>query len=193
MKKFVVLLLVVLGIALYWLEMKAPRLDRSYCAFCDSKILEYQKFAEDAHVVALYTHKPMLPGHCLILPKRHVERLEMLSEEEIVHIHRMIQKVDRAATSVFGTSSYLILQKNGSEVGQTVPHVHFHYIPRKENDASTLKFIMKMYLANMKKPISKEEMEMITRQMKEAIESEQKLSLHPEERPLQPLAQIGQF
>ena len=37
-----------------------------------------------------------------------------------------------------------ILQKNGIEVGQTEPHVHFHYIPRGEGNTSTLEFRVRM-------------------------------------------------
>lgn len=86
-----------------------------------------QAFYKNDLVLALYSHKPIYPGHCLIIPKRHVERFEMLSEEEITEIGRVIKKVNQAVEKVFQTSSYLLLQKNGREVGQT-PHVHVHYI-----------------------------------------------------------------
>ncbi len=102
------------------------------CVFCDGEVLNRQKFYEDDLVFALYTHKPVLPGHCLILPKRHVERFEMLTDEEILRITQAIRLVNEAATQVFHTASYLILQKNGVEVGQSVPHLHFHYIPGKK-------------------------------------------------------------
>ncbi len=140
-----------------------------YCAFCDTTVLEYQKFYEDDLVVALYTHKPILEGHCLIIPKRHAERFEMLSDEEMVQVGRVIRKVDLAASKVFNTSSYLLLQKNGAEVGQTVPHVHFHYVPRQAGDDSTLKFIAKMFIANALSPIPSSEMEEIVERMKEAM------------------------
>lgn len=143
-----------------------------YCAFCDPEVLNRQKFYEDDLVLALFTHKPMLSGHCLIIPKRHVERFEMLSDEEMVQIGRVIKNVHQAATKVFKTSSYLVLQKNGLEVGQTVPHVHFHYIPRESGDDSTLKFLVKMFTANVLGPISSAEMQSIVEKMKEAMKSE---------------------
>lgn len=82
----------------------------------------------------------------------------MLTDEEITQMGRVIKRVDQAVMKVFGTSSYLLLQKNGLEVGQSVPHVHFHYIPRKAGDDSAIQFIFKMYLANIKPPISQDEM-----------------------------------
>jgi histidine triad (HIT) family protein len=141
-----------------------------YCAFCDPSVLDRQKFYEDELVMALYTHKPVLPGHCLVIPKRHVERFELLTDEEITQIGRVIRKVDRAVMKVFGTSAYLLLQKNGIEVGQTVPHVHFHYIPRKAGDNSTLGFLVRMYVADAKGPISPDKLQVIVDNLKQAIE-----------------------
>lgn len=141
------------------------------CPFCDHKVLDNQKFYEDDLVLVLYTHKPILPGHSLIIPKKHVERFEMLSEIEIMQIGQVIKKVNHAAEKVFGTSSYLLLQKNGKEVGQSVPHVHFHYIPRKTGDDSIIKFLIKMYLVNFGNPIKSTEMQEIVEKMKTAIEN----------------------
>lgn len=141
----------------------------SYCAFCDPAVLERQAFYEDELVLALYTHKPVLPGHCLVIPKRHVERFENLTEAEITHMGRVLKKVDLAAMKVWGTSSYLLLQKNGREVGQSVPHVHFHYIPRKAGDGSAVTFLFNMCLANLKKPLSAEEVRPIVEKMREAM------------------------
>lgn len=141
----------------------------SYCAFCDRAVLDRQKFYEDDFVLALYTHKPILPGHCLVISKRHVERFEQLADEEIIRIGQVIKMVHRAASRSFGTSSYLLLQKNGQEVGQMVPHVHFHYVPRQAGDSSSLLFVLKMYLANLKSPISSEEMQEQVEKLKSAI------------------------
>ncbi len=140
------------------------------CAFCDAAVLEYQHFYEDDLVIGLYTHKPTMPGHCLIIPKRHVERFEMLSDEESLRMFQVIKKTDVAAQKVFGTSAYLLLQKNGHEVGQTVPHVHFHYIPRKAGDSSVVVFLFKMFLSNVKGPISPEEMHETVEKLKVAME-----------------------
>lgn len=141
-----------------------------YCAFCDPEVLNNQKFYEDDLVLALYTHKPILPGHCLIVSKRHVERFEMLTEAEITQIGRVIKKVNQAVEKVFETSSYLFLQKNGLEVGQSVPHVHFHYVPRKAGDDSMIQFIVKMYIANAKQSISQDEMHETVEKLRHAIE-----------------------
>lgn len=139
------------------------------CAFCNPAVVNAQKFYEDELVLALYTHKPVFPGHCLVIPKRHAERFEELSEAEIARMGVVLQKVDQAVKQVFGTSAYLLLQKNGREVGQTVPHVHFHYIPRQAGNTSSLSFLMWMYIANAKGPISSEEMQAVTEKLRLAF------------------------
>lgn len=141
------------------------------CPFCNPEVIDVQKFYEDELVLVFYTHKPIFPGHLLIIPKRHVERFEELFDEEILQVSRVIKKVNKAAEKVFGTSSYLILQKNGKEVGQSVPHVHFHYIPRQTGDDSTILFLVNMYLAEFRGPISPDEMQKVVKKMKIAMEN----------------------
>lgn len=165
---FLIFICLVAG-SIFLLKKPAP-LSQTYCAFCDPAVLNRQAFYRDDLVLALYTHKPILPGHCLIIPKRHVERFEGLSKEEELQMSELIKKVNQAAMKVFGTSAYLLLQKNGREVGQEVPHVHFHYVPRKAGDSSGLKFILKMYLANFRGPISSAEMQEAVEKMKQAME-----------------------
>lgn len=140
------------------------------CPFCQTSVLDQQKFYEDDLVLALYSYKPIMPGHCLIIPKRHVERFEMLSDEEAAQICRVIKKVNLAVIKVFDTSPYLLLQKNGYEVGQTVPHVHFHYIPRKTGEDSTIYFLFKMFTANLLKPIEAAQMQQTVEKLQAAIE-----------------------
>lgn len=158
-KKFLlcVLLLFLIGVGLDYFT--SPKKLAASCAFCTQTIVDAQKFYEDDLVLALYTHKPLFPGHCLIIPKRHVERFEMLSDAEAAQMMHVIKRINTAVTQVFGTSAYLLLQKNGYEVGQTVPHVHFHYIPRLEGDSSQLKFFIRMIWINANKPISSSEMQ----------------------------------
>ena len=119
------------------------------CPFCNDAVLEKQAFYEDDRVIALYNFKPACKGHCLIIPKRHHTRFESLSEEELSRLGLAIQKVHKAASTVFKTSSYLLLQKNGKEVGQSVPHIHIHYIPRKIGDRFQLIFLFKILLAHL--------------------------------------------
>ncbi|MGR3952480.1 MAG: HIT family protein [Chlamydia sp.] len=167
---FIAALFLIGASSLYLIKSPSEILNSwGYCAFCNEDVVDRQKFYEDDLIMALYTHKPILPGHCLIIPKRHVERFELLTDEELMQTGSVIKKVNLVASNLFNTSSYLILQKNGMEAGQTVPHVHFHYIPRQKGDDSVLKFFAKMYIANAQPPLSTIKMQEITAEMNRAI------------------------
>lgn len=141
----------------------------STCAFCDPKVLDYQTFYEDELAAGLYSHKPVTECHLLIIPKRHVTRYEELKEEELLRINYAIKKVDLAAKELFQTSSYLLLQKNGVEVGQTVPHLHFHYIARKKGDNGSLKFLLSFFFSPILSPIKKEQMHCMVEKLRNTI------------------------
>lgn len=155
-----------------FLTSSSSKLDKtghSFCPFCSTDVLERQTFYEDELVLALYTHKPIFPGHCLIIPKSHIERFDDLNEDEILQIYTTIKKIHTSVSSVFKTSAYMLLQKNGKEVGQSVPHLHFHYIPRKKNTTSPWKFVLNMFIANCSSPINRESMQKIVDELREEM------------------------
>lgn len=165
------LFLVINGLYALYSKKLSNELSQDPCAFCNPTVLKTQAFYEDDFVFALYSHKPILQGHCLVIPKRHVERFEELSDTEVVHLSRIVKQIDQSAIEVFDSSSYLLLQKNGKEMGQTVPHVHIHYIAcKKEGGHSLFQFMAKMWIANRKKPIS-QEMQEVVKKMKIAMET----------------------
>jgi histidine triad (HIT) family protein len=168
-KQWIILPVVLLTIGGIYLLSSKPSLPTGYCAFCDQSVLDRQTFYEDELVRALYTYKPVMPGHCLVIPKRHVERFESLTDEEITQMGQTLKKVNLAVAKVFDTSPYLLLQKNGVEVGQSVPHVHFHYIPRKTGDDSILKFLVKMYVENVKAPLPPDQIQVVVSQLEQAM------------------------
>jgi diadenosine tetraphosphate (Ap4A) HIT family hydrolase len=81
-------------------------------------------------------------------------------------------------SEVFHTSPYLLAEKNGEEVGQSVPHLHFHYIPRKKGADSILYFLWRGAIAQIQKPLSPVKMKEIVHLLKAAT------PLLPEEKSL---------
>lgn len=127
------------------------------CTFCLEEVIDRQLFYRGNDILGLVTHKPAMQGHVLILPARHVERFEEMSPLELVEIGEAIKKIDAAVRRLYGTTGYILIQKNGREAGQSIPHVHFHYLPCKKGDAKIF-IAIKFFMAQWFVPLNKEEM-----------------------------------
>ncbi|MCH9633408.1 MAG: hypothetical protein S4CHLAM7_01330 [Chlamydiae bacterium] len=129
------------------------------CSFCKPDVLAKQTIYEDDQVVILYNHKPAIRGHCMVIPKRHVERLEDLNEGEVLAVHEAISNLFRATFKSYESTGYDIFQKNGKEAGQSVPHVHVHFLPRKENDYWDIGLYLRLFSAQFQSTLSKEQLQ----------------------------------
>ena len=78
--------------------------------------------------------KPLLPGHVLVSPRRVIPRLSDLTDVEVTDLFLAVQTVGRMVERVFGATSLNIAIQDGSDAGQSVPHLHTHIIPRKKTD-----------------------------------------------------------
>lgn len=116
------------------------------CPFCNDEIVSSQLIFEGDKARAILTYKPAVDGHVLIVPKRHVARFELLDASEILEISELVSKVNRAVQKTFKTTGYLLIQKNGEEVGQSVFHVHFHYLPNTKGKSLAI-LTMKWFLS----------------------------------------------
>jgi len=142
--------------------------ENTSCPFCNEKIINFQKYYEDEKIVGLYNYRPLVKGHCLIVPKRHIQRLDELNKIEINQIFDLINKTHVAMENIYGIKNYMILQKNGKSVGQTVNHVHFHYIPNNKK-GSNFSFLFRFLLYPFKSKIKENEMRQITHLISEKI------------------------
>lgn len=88
------------------------------------------KLYEDDATMAMMDIMPQSPGHVLILPKEPAVTLLELSDEAAAACIRTTRKLAAAIQKVLQPQGLFIGQFNGSSAGQTVPHVHFHIIPR---------------------------------------------------------------
>lgn len=128
------------------------------CVFCKKKVVEKQKFYEDELVLGIVSHKPIVSGHVLVVTKRHVEHFEQLTPEEITSIGEAVKKIHSAASQAYAASGYLLLQKNGIQAGQTVPHMHVHYIPRKSKETPGLGFLLRFFFIPLMPAVSEAKM-----------------------------------
>jgi bis(5'-adenosyl)-triphosphatase len=105
----------------------------SDCPFCRTNIHE-TVFAESENFRAIYNIAPILPGHSMIIPKRHLQSLMDLSDSELCEMMIFGRDVVRILLRAFDAAAFNWTIQEGEEAGQTVPHLHIHLIPRKSND-----------------------------------------------------------
>lgn len=103
------------------------------------------KVYEDSGFIGILDLYPANKGHVLVIPKRHSETLEELTEEELAGMSLVVQAVARALKSALNCPAINVLQNSGKEAGQLIMHNHFHVIPRYPNDGLLLKWPRNVY------------------------------------------------
>ena len=93
--------------------------------------LPCHKVYEDDKTLAFLDIMPRAPGHTLVLPKAPARNILDVSPDDLAHVHRVAQRIAKAATSVFAADGITIQQFNEGAGGQVVFHLHVHVIPRK--------------------------------------------------------------
>ena len=90
------------------------------------------KVYEDAKSLAFLDIMPRAPGHTLVIPKAQARTLLDIAQPDLAHLIAAVQKVARAAKTVFEADGITLQQFNEPAGGQVVFHLHFHVIPRKD-------------------------------------------------------------
>jgi histidine triad (HIT) family protein len=89
---------------------------------------------EDEHVFAFLDIEPLSEGHALVIPKQPARTLDEVDDATAAALGVALVRVSRALKAVTGCNAYNILQNNESLAHQAVFHVHFHVIPKRDED-----------------------------------------------------------
>ncbi|OLC30103.1 MAG: hypothetical protein AUH81_20850 [Candidatus Rokubacteria bacterium 13_1_40CM_4_69_5] len=106
------------------------------CVFC--KIRDGQipslKIYEDERTLCFMDINPLNSGHCLVAPKAHAPTIFDADEEDLMAAIATAKRVALALLRAVKPDGLNVLQANGAAAFQSVPHFHFHLIPRWTND-----------------------------------------------------------
>ncbi len=83
-------------------------------------------------VVAFLDHRPLFPGHTLVLPRRHIETLRDLDDGTRDVLFAEVQRVAAAVQDAMHAHGSFVAMNN--VVSQSVPHLHVHAVPRNRKD-----------------------------------------------------------
>jgi histidine triad (HIT) family protein len=104
------------------------------CLFCSIAAGEAPAaiVLDTPEVVAFLDHRPLFPGHTLVVPRQHVETLRDLDEPTRDVLFREVQRVAAAVQDAMGAQGSFVAMNN--VVSQSVPHLHVHAVPRNRKD-----------------------------------------------------------
>jgi histidine triad (HIT) family protein len=83
-------------------------------------------------VVAFLDHRPLFPGHTLVLPREHIETLADLPPDRVGPFFLQVQRVEAAVRTAMEAQGSFVAENN--VVSQSVPHLHVHVVPRRRKD-----------------------------------------------------------
>ena len=108
------------------------------CVFCDiaQGTVPSQIIYEDDRFMAILDKYPISKGHTLVLPKKHFQRVQELSQKEFCAMYARVHALNTLITSRLGATASHMSINDGAAANQLIPHVHVHIIPRSENDSA---------------------------------------------------------
>jgi len=112
------------------------------CVFCH--ISTHEKDDEELHVLyrdefcfIVMNRYPYTPGHFMIIPHKHTDKLEDLDPEVWLHMSALAQKGVRLLKEGFGAQGVNIGMNLGKAGGAGIAeHIHMHLVPRWERDTN---------------------------------------------------------
>lgn len=103
----------------------------SNCLFCDiiAGKIPSEKLYEDDEILAFLDIYPAAPVHFLVIPKKHIENIFELKEEDVQLIGRLLCKAQEIAKKqgCEGRGGRFVINAK-SDGGQTVDHLHIHFL-----------------------------------------------------------------
>ena len=106
----------------------------SDCVFCRivAGTIPTEVIAEDENTVVFLDQSPGLPRTQLIVPRRPLQTLTHLPDHLLAPFFTQVRRATRAVEAALEAEGSFVAQNN--KISQTVPHLHFHVIPRKKRD-----------------------------------------------------------
>jgi len=108
--------------------------NRADCLFCRIAAGEVAAdvVLDDGDFLAFLDHRPLFPGHCLLIPKRHCETLTDLPPALSAPLVENTQVLCTAVEQQLGAEGTFVAVNN--RISQSVPHLHVHVVPRRAKD-----------------------------------------------------------
>ena len=133
-----------------------------HCTFCKiARNDDGSRVFEDEHTIAFLDHRPLFPGHCLLIPRSHFETIQDLPQTLVAPVFANVRMLAGAVELGMQAEGTFIAANN--RISQSVPHFHVHIVPRRKGDG------MKGFFWPRRKYGSAEEVAAVLQALRSAI------------------------
>ncbi len=104
------------------------------CLFCKIAAGEIpsQKIYEDEYVYAFADIDPKAPFHAIVIPKQHIASAADITPENSVLVAKVFEAIAEIARQENLENGFRVVNNCGKDGGQTVGHMHFHLLARRD-------------------------------------------------------------
>lgn len=102
-----------------------------FCRLINGELPRYEVW-EDPATLAFLDHRPLFPGHVLLVPKVHYATLTDLPSRLVPPLFAAVRLLARAVESAMAAEGSFVAINN--TVSQSVGHLHVHVVPRRRRD-----------------------------------------------------------
>lgn len=109
-------------------------MEASNCIFCKivAKQIPAKVVAENDDVLVIQDIAPKAPVHNLIIPKMHIENIRSLEHGQEAVAGKMLLMAKELGSRLSGSGAFRLIINNGSDAGQSVFHLHYHFLSGKK-------------------------------------------------------------
>jgi ATP adenylyltransferase len=110
------------------------------CILCsiiqnDPRVINLEVVRSKKFIIAVNLY-PYNPGHLIIFPCRHIEKIEELSLSEVEELHKLTVLSLKILRNLYRPHGFNIGYNLGKGSGASIKHLHLHIVPRYENELS---------------------------------------------------------
>ncbi len=104
------------------------------CIFCKiiAKELPTQVIAENDDILVVKDIAPKAPIHYLIIPKIHIADVQSLQDTDVLLAGKILLMAKQLSQTLSSPDAFRLIMNNGAAVGQSVFHIHCHFIAGKQ-------------------------------------------------------------
>ncbi|MHA1775662.1 MAG: HIT family hydrolase [Promethearchaeia archaeon] len=119
-----------------------PKISCIFCGVRDNNpAITSLKVFQDEYLMVCLNLYPYNPGHLMVIPTKHVEKFEDLTENERNYLFWMVIQMQKMLQDIFSPTGFNVGYNQGNYAGASIQHVHVHIVPRYREELGFIDII----------------------------------------------------